>query len=71
MKNMKKVFSVPEMSCRHCVEAISKALSAAGFSGFEVLLNSKEVKVETDEPDKVTAVLDDAGYSATPLGQRE
>ena len=65
---MKKVFSVPDMSCQHCVGAISKALSDAGFSGYEVLLDSKEVKVETDAPDKVAAVLDDAGFPATPLG---
>ena len=61
---MKKVFSVPDMSCQHCVAAVSKALSDAGFSGCEVLLDSKEVKVETDAPDKVVAILDDAGYEA-------
>jgi len=62
---MKKVFSVPDMSCQHCVGTISKALSTAGFSGYEVLLGSKEVKVETDEPGKVAKLLDDAGYEAT------
>ena len=61
---MKKVFSVPDMSCQHCVAAISQALDGAGFSGYEVLLDSKEVKVETDTPDKVVAVLDDAGFPA-------
>ena len=61
---VKKVFSVPDMSCQHCVGAISKALSVAGFSDYEVLLDSKEVKVETDEPDKVAAILDDAGFEA-------
>ena len=68
---MKKVFSVPDMSCMHCVGAISKALSAAGFSDCEVLLDSKEVKVETDAPDKVVAVLDDAGYEAVLLDKIE
>ena len=62
---MKKVFSVPDMSCGHCVNAISKALTAAGFSGFEVALDVKEVHVETDAPEKVAAVLDDEGYPAT------
>ena len=61
---MKKIFSVPDMSCQHCVGAISKALSDAGFSDCEVLLGSKEVKVETDAPDKVITILDDAGYEA-------
>ena len=61
---MKKTFSVPDMSCQHCVGAISKALDGAGFSGYEVLLDSKEVMVETDAPDKVIALLDDAGFEA-------
>ena len=60
---MEKVFYVPEMSCQHCVGVISKALQTAGFSNYEVLLGSKEVKVETDSPDKIVALLDDAGYS--------
>ena len=61
---MKKIFSVPDMSCQHCVEHIKKALEAAGFMGYEVLLESKEVHVETETPEKVTTVLDDAGYPA-------
>ena len=62
---MKKVFFVPDMSCEHCVGAISKALSAAGISGSEVLLDSKEVKVETNAPHQVIAILDAAGYTAS------
>jgi len=61
---MKKVFFVPEMSCQHCVGVISKALQTAGFSDYEVLLGSKEVRVETDSPEKIVALLDDAGYLA-------
>ena len=53
------------MSCGHCVDAISKALTAAGFSGFEVALDVKEVRIETDAPEKVAAILDDEGYPAT------
>ena len=62
---MKKIFSVPDISCEHCVKAISKALEAAGFSGCEVALDTKEVRVETDSPEKVIALLDDEGYPAT------
>ncbi|MDR1620806.1 MAG: heavy-metal-associated domain-containing protein [Synergistaceae bacterium] len=62
---MKKVFSVPDMSCEHCVKAISKALDGAGFSGYEVALDVKEVRVDTDAPEKVAAILDDEGYPAT------
>ena len=61
---MQKIFSVPDMSCQHCVQAISKALSEAGFSGYEVLLDNKEVKVDTDDPDRVIALLDGAGFGA-------
>ena len=62
---MKKVFSVPDMSCGHCVKAISKALTAAGISDFEVALDVKEVRVETDTPEKIAAILNDEGYPAT------
>jgi copper chaperone len=61
---VKKVFSVPDMSCQHCVNAISKALEGAGFSGYEVALDAKEVRVDTNDPDKVAAILDDEGYPA-------
>jgi hypothetical protein len=46
------------------VKAISKALDGAGFSGYEVDLGAKEVRVETDAPEKVAAILDDEGYPA-------
>jgi copper chaperone len=62
---VKKVFSVPDMSCEHCVKAISKALEGAGLSGYEVDLKAKEVRVDTDAPEKVAAILDDEGYPAT------
>jgi copper chaperone len=62
---VKKVFSVPDISCEHCVKAISKALDAAGFSGYEVALDAKEVRVDTDAPEKVAALLDEEGYPAT------
>jgi copper chaperone len=61
---MQKTFSVPDMSCEHCVKAISKALDAAGFSGYQVVLAAKEVRVETDSPEKVIALLDQEGYPA-------
>lgn len=62
---MKKVFSVPDMSCQHCVGRIKKALDAAGIVGYDVALASKEVSVETDAPEKIVALMDEAGYPAT------
>ena len=61
---MKKTFSVPDMSCQHCAGRIKKALDAAGISDYEVVVESKEVHVETNAPEKICAVLDDAGYPA-------
>ena len=61
---MKKIFSVPDMSCEHCVKSITKALDDAKFSGFEVDLSAKEVRVETDFVDKIISLLDEAGYDA-------
>ncbi|GHS94111.1 hypothetical protein AGMMS50276_06060 [Synergistales bacterium] len=62
---MKKIFSVPDMSCEHCVKAITKALDDAKYSGFEVDLPAKEVRVEADSADKIISLLDEAGYDAT------
>ena len=62
---MKKIFSVPDMSCEHCVKAITSALSEAKHSGFEVDLPAKEVRVETDSADKIISLLDEAGYDPT------
>lgn len=57
--------SVPDISCHHCVARISQALEEAGVPEYRVLLEEKIVEVETDDLEKVIAVLDEAGYDAT------
>ena len=57
-------FTIPAMSCGHCVKAITQALtqldSAATVS---VDLPAKKVTVQTSQPpEKVAAALAEAGY---------
>jgi len=54
------------MACQHCVGRIEKALDAAGVTGYEVVLESKEVRVEESQAAAVAAALLDAGYPAVP-----
>lgn len=58
------IFNVPDMSCQHCVNRISKALEDLGLKDFRVDLEAKRVTVETDDPAQVISALDDAGYPA-------
>nr|WP_315101241.1 heavy metal-associated domain-containing protein [uncultured Fretibacterium sp.] len=63
---MKKTFMVADMACQHCVGRIKKALDAAGVTGYEVVLESKEVRVEESQAAAATVALSDAGYPAVP-----
>jgi copper chaperone len=58
------IFNVPDMSCQHCVNRISKALEDLGLKDFSVDLEAKRVTVETDDPAQVISAVDDAGYPA-------
>ena len=57
------VLNVPEMSCSHCVDRISKALTEENLS-FEVSLEQKTVSINGSPADVTLAitVLEDAGY---------
>ena len=54
------------MACQHCVGRIKKALDTAGVTGYEVVLESKEVRVEESQATAAAAALSDAGYPAVP-----
>lgn len=58
--------NVKEMSCRHCVERIGKALDAAGIK-HSIDLETKTVTVDGCENCVKTAIaeLDDIGFTAT------
>ena len=60
-------FHVPDMSCGHCRAAIEQAIAAAGGT-VSVDLNSRMVTVSGLDAARATAVLAEAGHSATPAG---
>lgn len=59
-------FRVPDVSCQHCVNAITKEVSAlAGVQRVEVSINDKTVLVDhTDQvsTDAIVAAINEAGY---------
>jgi len=57
------VFSVPDMSCQHCVKRIREALSRAGVEA-DVSLETKTITTNTNDPERIVRILDDAGYDA-------
>ena len=58
------VFSVPGMSCQHCVKRIREALSRAGLDA-EISLEKKTIELMTDDPEKIVRILDEVGYDAS------
>ena len=59
-------FSVPEVSCQHCVSAITGEVKRLpGVQNVTVDLSTKRVRVEAGEqvtPDAVVAAINEAGY---------
>jgi copper ion binding protein len=59
-------FQVPGVSCQHCVNAITKEVSAlAGVQRVQVGLEDKIVTVEHGgqlSPDTIVAAINEAGY---------
>ena len=61
------VYSVPDMSCGHCVQAVSGELrQLKGVEAVDVDLGTKRVVVYGDELDDraLRAAIADAGYEA-------
>ena len=65
---MTTVYSVPDMSCGHCVAAIEKAVrSLDDAARVNCDLTAKTVNVESAvSPDALMAKLAAEGYPATP-----
>lgn len=62
---MTLTLQVPDMSCGHCVQAVSDAVGqVAGVSDVKVDLDAKRVEVEGEgvEPALVTEAIREAGY---------
>jgi copper chaperone len=53
------------MACGHCARRITEALQGIGEKDFQVLLEKKQVLVNTENLEGVLAALDDAGYTAS------
>jgi copper chaperone len=60
------VLCVPDMSCDHCVRAISSELAVVpGVESFDVRLDGKTVRVTgTASEEAVRAAVTEAGYEA-------
>jgi len=56
------VLSVPDMSCGHCKMKISSALEELGVKDFSVDLDSKTVRVKTEDLEKIKTKLAEIDY---------
>ncbi|MHC0053072.1 heavy-metal-associated domain-containing protein [Actibacterium sp. D379-3] len=63
-------FTVPDMSCGHCVAAIEKAVKAADPAATVVCdLGARTVAIDsTSAAPALIAAISDAGYGATATG---
>jgi copper chaperone len=61
-------FNLPDMSCGHCVAAITEALKAADAqAGIQIDLATKIAHVDSAQPrETLAAALAEAGYPAAP-----
>ena len=59
-------FQVPDVSCQHCINAITQEVSALpGVARVQVALDTKTVTVEHGEQvttDAIIAAINEAGY---------
>lgn len=64
------IFSVPGMSCGHCVQAITSALRHVdGRATVDINLEAKTVRVESTKPLEVLATaIKTAGYESSRVG---
>lgn len=63
---MTRDFTVPGMSCQHCVNAVtSEVKQVQGVQYVKIDLNTKRVSVEANEQvssDQIVAAINEAGY---------
>jgi|Tabmets5t2r1_1033131.scaffolds.fasta_scaffold00962_2 copper chaperone len=67
--NETKTYTVPGMSCAHCVAAVSGEVGRVdGVDAVEVVLDTKQVTVRGRDLDDgaLRAAIDEAGYEADP-----
>ena len=60
---MTRVYSVPGMTCQHCVNSVTTEVSAVpGVESVDIDLTAKTVTVTGGEDGAVRAAIDEAGY---------
>lgn len=58
-----RTYSVPTMSCDHCINAITSSVTPlAGVESVAIDLATKIVTVVGGDDDAIVAAIDDAGY---------
>ena len=58
-----RTYSVPAMSCDHCIKAITGSVTPlAGVESVAIDLETKVVTVVGGDNDAIVAAIDDAGY---------
>ena len=60
---MTAIYSVPDISCQHCVDAItSEVTKVDGVTNVTVYLEAKTVAVVGGDDTAIVAAIDEAGY---------
>ncbi len=58
-----RTYSVPDMSCQHCIDAITSEVAAvAAVNSVSVDLDTKTVHVVGGADDAIRAAIDEAGF---------
>jgi copper chaperone len=65
--------SIPDMSCGHCVNAVTQAVRKADPDAtLNIDLGGRTAEIGTQIPaSKVAAAIEQAGYSNSPLPEEE
>ena len=62
-----QTFNVPDISCEHCVTAISAEVGqVAGVDQVVVDIDTKTVTVDGGDQGAIVAAIDEAGYDVAP-----
>lgn len=62
-----QTYSVPEISCEHCVTAITGEVSGVpGVTAVDVNIDAKTVTVTGGDNGAIVAAIDEAGYEIAP-----
>jgi copper chaperone len=65
--------SIPDMSCGHCVEAVTQAVKKADPDAtLNIDLGGRTAAIETRTPSEtLAAAIEQAGYPNTPLPEED